>query len=249
MCVITLADYSIHCTYMKHTKLGKELQRLMKLHGFTYRRLHDVTGVNESQIRYIIRLGGTPTNATAEKLDKALPGFFDYLQNVWRPMQEAAAEKDLEEDACASVEAGTPPAKRERLIPLIDSWAIHDLPAEGYDTESFNDQMADYCVSEWVLPPAGMPLDDDDFLYCTHVEDSEMRLLPVGTLVYAKRNQVPVPGDYVVARDAESMTIVIRQFKRKKDKDTSVIAADNGESVETGDLYGVVVAWTVVLQR
>lgn len=162
MCVITLADYSIHCTYMKHTKLGKELQRLMKLHGFTYRRLHDVTGVNESQIRYIIRLGGTPTNAAAEKLDKALPGFFDYLQNVWRPLQEAAAEKDLEEDACASVEAGTPPAKRERLIPLIDSWAIHDLPAEGYDTESFNDQMADYCVSGWVLPPAGMPIDDDN---------------------------------------------------------------------------------------
>ena len=247
MCIIALADYIIHCTYMKHTKLGKELQRLMKLHGFTYRRLHDVTGVHESQIRYIIRLGGTPTNATAEKLDKALPGFFDYLQNVWRPMQEAAAEKDLEEDACASVEAGTPPAKRERLIPLIDSWAIHDLPAEDYDTESFNDQMADYYVSGWVLPPAGMPIDDDNFLYCTHVEDGEMQLLPVGTLVYVKRNQVPVPGDYVVARDAESMTIVIRQFKRKKDKDTSVIAADGGESVETSDLYGVVVAWTVVL--
>lgn len=235
--------------YMTHTKLGKELQRLMKLHGFTYRRLRDATGVNESQIRYIIRLGGTPTNATAEKLDKVLPGFFDYLQNVWRPMQEAAAEKDCEDDAYARTHAGAPPAKRERLIPLIDSWAIHDLLAEGYDTESFNDQMADYCVSEWALPPAGMPLDDDDFLYCTHVEDGEMRLLPVGTLVYAKRNQVPVPGDYVVARNAESMAIVIRQFKRKKDKDTSVIAADNGESVETGDLYGVVVAWTVILQR
>lgn len=184
-----------------------------------------------------------------KKLDKVLPGFFDYLQNVWRPMQEAAAEKDCEDDAYARTHAGAPPAKRERLIPLIDSWAIHDLPAEGYDTESFNDQMADYCVSEWALPPAGMPLDDDDFLYCTHVEDGEMRLLPVGTLVYAKRNQVPVPGDYVVARNAESMAIVIRQFKRKKDKDTSVIAADNGESVETGDLYGVVVAWTVILQR
>lgn len=235
--------------YMAHTKLGKELQRLMKPHGFTYRRLRDATGVNESQIRYIIRLGGTPTNATAEKLDKVLPGFFDYLQNVWRPMQEAAAEKDCEDDAYARTHAGAPPAKRERLIPLIDSWAIHDLPAEGYDTESFNDQMADYCVSEWALPPAGMPLDDDDFLYCTHVEDGEMRLLPVGTLVYAKRDQVPVPGDYVVARNAESMAIVIRQFKRKKDKDTSVIAANNGESVETGDLYGVVVAWTVILQR
>ena len=234
--------------YMTHTKLGKELQRLMKLHGFTYRRLRDATGVNESQIRYIIRLGGTPTNATAEKLDKVLPGFFDYLQNVWRPMQEAAAEKDCEDDAYARTHAGAPPAKRERLIPLIDSWAIHDLPAEGYDTESFNDQMADYCVSEWALPPAGMPLDDDDFLYCTHVEDGEMRLLPVGTLVYAKRNQVPVPGDYVVARNAESMAIVIRQFKRKKDKDTSVIAADNGETVETGHLYGVVDARTDNLQ-
>ena len=235
--------------YMTHTKLGKELQRLMKLHGFTYRRLRDATGVNESQIRYIIRLGGTPTNATAEKLDKVLPGFFDYLQNVWRPMQEAAAEKDCEDDAYARTHAGAPPAKRERLIPLIDSWAIHDLPAEGYDTESFNDQMADYCVSEWALPPAGMPLDDDDFLYCTHVEDGEMRLLPVGTLVYAKRNQVPVPGDYVVARNAESMAIVIRQFKRKKDKDTSGIAADHGGSARTRAPPRVVVAWTVILQR
>lgn len=78
---------------MTHTKLGSELQRLMKLHKFTYRSLRDATGVNESQIRYIIRLGGTPTDATAEKLDKVLPGFFDYLQNVWRPMQEAAAKK------------------------------------------------------------------------------------------------------------------------------------------------------------
>lgn len=234
---------------MTPTKLGKELQRLMKLHGFTYRRLRDATGVNESQIRYIIRLGGTPTNATAEKLDKVLPGFFDYLQNVWHPMQEAAAEKDCEDDAYARTHAGAPPAKRERLIPLIDSRAIHDLPAEGCDTESFNDQMADYCVSEWALPPAGMPLDDDDFLCCTHVEDGEMRLLPVGTLVCAKRSQVPVPGDYVVARNAESMAIVIRQFKRKKDKDTSVIAADNGESVETGDLCGAAAARTVILQR
>lgn len=85
---------------MTHTKLGSELQRLMKLHKFTYRSLRDATGVNESQIRYIIRLGGTPTDATAEKLDKVLPGFFDYLQNVWRPRQKKRPRRRLHPHAC-----------------------------------------------------------------------------------------------------------------------------------------------------
>lgn len=246
---------------MIRTALSDELLRRMREQGLSVRRLATAADLNPSQIQAIASRGGTPRTETAEKIDKVLPGFMKFLKETWLPMKQAAACESYMPAHLEQVAAERPQPSRDApdpdpappnptagRVPLVESWALPDMPEEGYEDGDQNAD-ADGCIAEWVPPPPEFPYDElDGAIYATRVEDDGLTLLPVGTVAYVVRSLDPRPGDYVVGVD-EDVVARIRRFVRRKDRHLVLLADDKGGTFESTRPLGVVVAWSVLARR
>lgn len=140
----------------------------------------------------------------------------------------------------------------KRLIHLADAARVIDMPDDGW---SLIDD--DTPGLSFTYPPAGYCREPSDVLFATQLKAAACGI-PANTTVYAVKNKEPSQGDLVLVNacaEAEGRPaapeLAIRSYVISLGGGGHVVSDGNagspGEKVDK--IYGVVVAWTVVLQR
>lgn len=151
-------------------------------------------------------------------------------------------------------------AEGKRLIPLVDEAGVRSMPDDGWspgDNEEFESTPGAFELA-FIYPPAGYHREPSDVLFATRLAMAACGI-PAKATVYAVKNREPSPGNLVLTDSADDgsadplkgLWLAVRQYVISLGDEGHAVSDGNagspGEKVDK--IYGVVVAWTVVLQR
>lgn len=151
-------------------------------------------------------------------------------------------------------------AEGKRLIPLVDEAGVRSMPDDGWspgDNEEFESTPGAFELA-FIYPPAGYHREPSDVLFATRLAMAACGI-PAKATVYAVKNREPSPGNLVLTDSADDgsadplkgLWLAVRQYVISLGNEGHAVSDGNagspGEKVDK--IYGVVVAWTVVLQR
>lgn len=110
----------------------------------------------------------------------------------------------------------------------------------------------------FIYPPAGYHREPSDVLFATRLETDACGI-PAKATVYAVKNREPSPGGLVLTDSAgdggadplKGLWLAVQQYVISLGEEGHVVSDGNAGSPgkKVDKIYGVVVAWTVVLQR
>lgn len=151
-------------------------------------------------------------------------------------------------------------AEGKRLVPLVDEAGVRSMPDDGWspgDNEEFESTPGAFELA-FIYPPAGYHREPSEVLFATRLEAAACGT-PAKATVYAVKNKEPSPGSLVLTDTADDggadplkgLWLAVRQYVISLGDEGHAVSDGNagnpGEKVDK--IYGVVVAWTVVLQR